>query len=66
MHAISQAAQNGQPPKLAELIDEGHHVNVSNSKGYTALMAATDRGDVGMVNILVEHGVNVNATTDAN
>ncbi|NOU16424.1 MAG: PQQ-binding-like beta-propeller repeat protein [Bacteroidales bacterium] len=55
-----KAAKNNDTKTLKELLDKGIDVNVKTPYGATALMFATDKGNLEVVNLLLERGANPN------
>lgn len=59
--ALRRAASAGDVAKVKELLAAGVDVNAANSYGGTALAFACDKGRAEVVNLLLEHGADVNA-----
>jgi hypothetical protein len=53
----------GQAAELQRLLQAGADANSRDAAGKTLLMHAADRGDVGSVKLLLDHGAEVNAAT---
>lgn len=56
------AARSGDFDKVKALFEKGIDPNVKNNKGRAGLMGASNSGQVGMVNLLLARGADVNAT----
>lgn len=50
------AAESGDTSKVAESLNQGIGINVTDEHGQTALMLAADGGHVGTVKLLLQHG----------
>ena len=59
--ALREATLEGHKEIVERLIKEGADVNVSNAKGYSALMCAASDGFAEIVEILLKNGADVNA-----
>ena len=56
-----ELASTGNSTRVSELLSEGRvGVNDADKYGYTALLSATDAGDVALVELLLDAGANVN------
>jgi hypothetical protein len=60
-HELEMAVD--KPHEIASLIKEGANINGQNWFGKTALMYAAHLNQINAVNILIEHGANVNLST---
>ncbi len=58
---LFDAARRGDRARVAQLLDGGVDVNAKARYDATALMFASDRGHLDVVQLLVERGANVNA-----
>ena len=58
---VCRGDRGGNPKTVADLLDQGADVNITNYKGQTALHCAAKAGFVKPVGILLKHGANVNA-----
>jgi ankyrin repeat protein len=59
------ASKNGDAPVIEALLNGSADVNQSTTNGTTALMLAATSGKVDAVNVLIEHGADVNAAERA-
>ena len=50
--------ENADIAALAQLLDQGAHVDARNEHGYTPLMGAVAMGRIDMVKLLLDRGAN--------
>lgn len=58
------AVWHGDTAKIRECLDAGVDINICDSRdahGETALMSAADRGNTSIIELLLEHGADINA-----
>lgn len=58
-----QAVSDGRTADLERLLQAGIDTNIRDAQGQTMLMRAASRGDLSIVQLLLAHGAQVNATT---
>lgn len=64
--ALTQAAEQGNQKAVFELIASGTSINSVDSRGRTALMAATHANQIDMVRVLLENGADVDLQDNMN
>lgn len=64
--ALTQAAEQGNQKAVFELIASGTSINSVDSRGQTALMAATHANQIDMVRVLLENGADVDLQDNMN
>ena len=58
---VLTAAQNGDVPSVAALLEKGAAVDARNEFELTPLIVAADKGNAELVRLLVSHGADLNA-----
>src|SRR5690348_10110102 len=63
-HWLFNRARAGESEQLADCIEAGMPVNLTDASGNTLLMLAAYHGHAGTVRMLVDHGATVDAKND--
>lgn len=61
---LAQAALDGKPAEVERLLADGIEVNGRAADGFTALMAASNKGHTEVVRKLLDAGADVNLASD--
>lgn len=56
---LISAAAEGEIETILELLEAGAEIDATDSRGVSAVMAATQRNNIDTVKILIEHGANI-------
>ncbi len=62
---LINAAKESDIEKIKELIKQDIDINTCDSRGYTAMLWAAQKGNIDIVNLLIKNGANIEAKHEA-